>query len=129
MIRFESDGMFVRQGFKLFCGERGVELHIAAGEAHWRVGVVEHHNHVLTEMRTRLTCEEEEDWDPHFLVQCAAVETKYTRGIYIGHSPSQWCQRRNLIDEIVGGRSLKGKSSHQFNAHTKSVMEAEKIWR
>ena len=105
--------------------QRGIEPHMAGGEAHWLVVIVERHIAVLKEMLTRLTDEEKEYLGPLFLLQYA-VEPKNTRGIKDGYSPSQWFLGRRLADEIVGGKSLEGVSSHHFNAHVKRVVDAQK---
>ena len=100
---------------------------MAAGEAHWQVGIVERHINVLKEMLTRLAYEEKGDLDPHLPPQYAG-EAKNTRGIHNGRSPSQCFLGRNLTDELVGGGSLEGISSHQFSDHGRRVTKAEKAF-
>ena len=80
---------------KLF-RERGSELHMAAGEAHLQVGIVERHINVLKEMLTRLADEEKEALDPHLLLDYA-VGANTTRSI-------RWASS----ETVVHGTKLDG---------------------
>ena len=76
-----SNGTFQRER------ERGIELHMTAGETRWQVGTVERDVAVFAEMLTKLASEEQEDSDPH-LVLWYAVEAKNIRGICNEYSMS-----------------------------------------
>ena len=43
VIRVESEGAFKPHEFREWCAARGIEFQMAAGEAHWQIGVVETH--------------------------------------------------------------------------------------
>ena len=47
VIRVDSEGAFKSHEFREWCAARGIEVQIAAGEAHWQIGIVEIHIRLL----------------------------------------------------------------------------------
>ena len=43
VFRVDSEGAFQSREFREWCAARGIEVQMAAGEAHWQIGVVETH--------------------------------------------------------------------------------------
>ena len=40
IIRVDSEGAFKSHEFRQWCAARGIEVQMAAGEAHWQIGIV-----------------------------------------------------------------------------------------
>ena len=47
VIRVNSEGAFKSNEFREWCAARGIEVQMAAGEAHWQIGIVETHIRLL----------------------------------------------------------------------------------
>ena len=47
VIRVDSEGAFKSNEFREWCAVRGIEVQMAPGEAHWQIGIVEHHIRLL----------------------------------------------------------------------------------
>ena len=47
VIRVDSEGAFKSYEFREWCAARGIEVQMAAGEAHWQIGIVETHIRLL----------------------------------------------------------------------------------
>ena len=47
VIRVDSEGAFKSHEFRGWCAARGIEVQMAAGEAHWQIGIVETHIRLL----------------------------------------------------------------------------------
>ena len=43
VIRMDSEGAFKSREFREWCAARGIEVQLAASEAHWQIGIVETH--------------------------------------------------------------------------------------
>ena len=47
VIHVDSEGAFKSHEFREWCAARGIEVQMAAGEAHWQIGIVETHIRLL----------------------------------------------------------------------------------
>ena len=47
VIRVDSEGAFKSHEFREWCAARDIEGQMAAGEAHWQIGIVETHIRLL----------------------------------------------------------------------------------
>ena len=88
VIRVDSEGAFKSNEFREWCAVRGIEVQMAAGEAHWQIGIVEHHIRLL---KNPLSLMEDEFPDATIdeLVE-PYVAAKVRRQTFDGYSPLQW---------------------------------------
>ena len=90
VIRVDSEGAFKSQEFREWCAARGIEVQMAAGEAHWQIGLVETHFRLL---KSRLSLVEDE-----LVGHCAAAKVR--RQTFDGYSPLQWWFGTPCVREV-----------------------------
>ena len=88
VIRVDSEGAFKSHEFREWCAARGIEVQMAAGEAHWQIGIVETHIRLLKNQLS-LTEDELPDASIDELVE-HCVAAKVRRPTFDGYSPLQW---------------------------------------
>ena len=54
----DDEGCFHSEQFKEYCGLKSIEVKMAAGEAHWQNGIVEHHIGTFRELLNKLLLED-----------------------------------------------------------------------
>ena len=81
VIRVDSEGAFKSQEFREWCAARGIEVQMAAGEAHWQIGIVETH---IRLQKNQLSLMEDE------LPDASIDDAKVRRQTFDGYSPLQW---------------------------------------
>ena len=88
VIRVDSEGAFKSHEFREWCAARGIEVQMAAGEAHWQIGIVETHIRLLKNQLS-LTEDELPDASMDELVEHCVV-AKVRRQTFDGYSALQW---------------------------------------
>ena len=88
VIRVDSEGAFKSHEFRELCAARGIEVQMAAGEAHWQIGIVETHIRLL-----KNEVHQTEDGFPwesidELVEHCVAAKVR--RQTLVGYSPLQW---------------------------------------
>ena len=110
VIRVDSEGAFKSHEFRVWCAARGIEVQMAAGEAHWQIGIVGTHIRLL---RNQLSLMEDELPDAsidELVEHCVAA--KVTRQTFDGYSPLQWWFGTQCAREVQEQR-LKRSSFEQ----------------
>ena len=87
VIHVDSEGAFKSHEFREWCAARGIEVQMAAGEAHWQIGIVETHTRRL---KSQLSLMEDELPDAsidELVEHCVAAKVRPQT--FDGYSPLQ----------------------------------------
>ena len=106
VIRVDSEGAFKSHDFRQWCAARGIAVQMAAGEAHWQIGIVETHIRLLKNQLSLIEDELPDASIDELLEHCVAA--KLRRQTFDGYSSLQWwfgtqCAREV---EITDAKSL-----------------------
>ena len=87
VFRVDSEGASKSQEFREWCAARGIEVQMAAGEAHWHIGIVDTHIRLLKNQLSLMEHELPDASIDEFVEHCVAANVR--RQTYDGHSPLQ----------------------------------------
>ena len=108
VIRVDSDGASKSHEFQEWCAARDMEGQMAAGEAHWQIGIVETHIGLLKNQLSLMDDELPDASIDELVEHCVAAKVR--RQTFDGYSPLQWwfgtqCAReveeRGLVEKSV----------------------------
>ena len=88
VIRVNSEGAFKSHEFREWCAARGIEVQMAAGEAHWQIAIVETHIRLLKNQLSLLEAEFPDASIDKLVEHCVAAKVR--RRTFDGYSPLQW---------------------------------------
>ena len=88
VIRVDSEGAFKSHEFREWCAARGIEVQMAAGEAHWQIGIVETHIRLLKNQLSLMEDELPDASIDELVEHCVAAKVR--RQTFDGYSPLQW---------------------------------------
>ena len=126
LIRLDSEGALDSHELREWCAARGIEVQMAAGEAHWQTGIVET---LIRLMKNQLQLMEDEFPEAsidELVEHCVAAKVR--RQTFDGYSPLQWrfgtqCARE-IEDNGLGQNesSFERRLEYQTPAQTDSVL-------
>ena len=88
VIRVDSEGALKSHEFRVWCAARGIEVHMAAGEAHVQIGIVETHIRLLKNQLSLMEDELPDASIDELVEHCVAAKVR--RQTFNGYSPLQW---------------------------------------
>ena len=88
VIRVDSEGAFKSHEFREWFAARGIEVQMAAGEAHWQIGFVETHIRLLKNQLSLMEDELPDASIDDLIEHCVAAKVR--RQTFDGYSPLQW---------------------------------------
>ena len=88
VIRMDSEGAFKSHEFREWCAARGIEVPMAAGEAHWQIGIVENHIRLLKNQLSLMEDELPDASTDELVEHCVAAKVRPLT--FDRYSPSQW---------------------------------------
>ena len=83
----DSEGAFKSHEFREWCAARGIEVQMAAGEAHWQIGTVETHIRLLKNQLSLMEDELPDASIDELVEHCAAAKER--RQTFDGYSQLQ----------------------------------------
>ena len=86
VIRVDSEGAFKSHEFREWCAARGIDVQMAAGDAHWQVGVVETHIRLLMNQLSLMEGELPDASIDELVEHCVAAKGQ----TFDRYSPLQW---------------------------------------
>ena len=88
VIRVDSESAFKSHEFRQWCAARGIEVQMAAGEAHWQIGLVDTHIRLLKNQPSLMEEELPDASIDELVEHCVAAKVR--RQTFDGYSPLQW---------------------------------------
>ena len=98
LIRVDPEGAFKSHEFREWCAARGIEVQMAAGEAHWQIGIVETHIRLLENQLSLMENELPDASIDELVGHCVAAKVR--RQTFEGYSPLQWCFGTQCAREV-----------------------------
>ena len=108
VIRVDSGGAFKSYEFREWCAARGIEVQMAASEAHWQIAIVETHIRLLKNQLSLMEDEFPEASIGELVEHCVAAKER--RQKFDGYSPFLWWFGTQSA-RMVGERGLRENRS------------------